>query len=249
MAIYTNAKVDAANTRIITADKVIKTPIGKIDNFPFEINGISIFIKVLVIKATQYQVLVDNDWLSKTNANCNSARIDNTHVYQSHMVTLRPPTPQHHSLSSMIKKKNLPEKPTKFSGPILNTIRKRKKKDTSEEDTTIKEITSGWKRFYTHEPLKQPLYILLKCQDWNAIGTPNDKASGTISHVSLVKNSYLTKEYKIIFLVKEEYTISCANTQSLLATGSVMEYLLTPHRTVFWYAWTAICMTKTRFRE
>ncbi|KAG9305799.1 hypothetical protein G9A89_001088 [Geosiphon pyriformis] len=42
----------AASTKIITADRATKTPIGEIDNFPFEINGIVTSIKVLVIEAT-----------------------------------------------------------------------------------------------------------------------------------------------------------------------------------------------------
>ncbi|KAG9299907.1 hypothetical protein G9A89_009634 [Geosiphon pyriformis] len=58
----------AANACIITADGATKTPIGKIDDFPFEINGLVTPIKGLVIEATQYQALVENDWLSKTNA-------------------------------------------------------------------------------------------------------------------------------------------------------------------------------------
>ncbi|KAG9298362.1 hypothetical protein G9A89_003179 [Geosiphon pyriformis] len=58
----------AATVRIITADRNTKTPIGEIDNFPFKINGIQISTKVLVMKATQYQALVENDWLSKANA-------------------------------------------------------------------------------------------------------------------------------------------------------------------------------------
>ncbi|KAG9304842.1 hypothetical protein G9A89_020533 [Geosiphon pyriformis] len=61
--IYTNAKVDgrqvnrAASARIITANGATKTPIGKIDDFPFEVNGIMTPIKVLVMEATQYQAL------------------------------------------------------------------------------------------------------------------------------------------------------------------------------------------------
>ncbi|KAG9285006.1 hypothetical protein G9A89_009816 [Geosiphon pyriformis] len=47
------------------ADGVTKTPIGEIDNFPFEVNGIVTPIKVLVMEATQYQALVGNDWLFK----------------------------------------------------------------------------------------------------------------------------------------------------------------------------------------
>ncbi|KAG9288352.1 hypothetical protein G9A89_021383 [Geosiphon pyriformis] len=56
------------STCIITADGATKTPIGKIDDFPFEINSLITPIKVLVMEATQYQALVGNDWLSKTNA-------------------------------------------------------------------------------------------------------------------------------------------------------------------------------------
>ncbi|KAG9284476.1 hypothetical protein G9A89_014080 [Geosiphon pyriformis] len=61
-ALYTDARVeniDINNT---------KTPIGKIDNFPFEINEIQISIKVLVMEVTQYQALVRNNWLAKAHA-------------------------------------------------------------------------------------------------------------------------------------------------------------------------------------
>ncbi|KAG9285807.1 hypothetical protein G9A89_013232 [Geosiphon pyriformis] len=58
----------AATARIITVNGNTKTLIGKIDNFPFKINGIQIPTKVLVIEATQYQALVGNNWLSKANA-------------------------------------------------------------------------------------------------------------------------------------------------------------------------------------
>ncbi|KAG9304206.1 hypothetical protein G9A89_019768 [Geosiphon pyriformis] len=69
ITMYTNVKVDnhviklildshqvdhAASVHIITADGVTKTPIGKIDNFPFEVNDIITPIKVLMIEATQY---------------------------------------------------------------------------------------------------------------------------------------------------------------------------------------------------
>ncbi|KAG9297331.1 hypothetical protein G9A89_003993 [Geosiphon pyriformis] len=78
-AMYTDVKVDdqfiklildinrAASARIITADGVTKTSIGEIDDFPFDVNGIVTLIKVLVMEVTQYQALVDNDWLSKAN--------------------------------------------------------------------------------------------------------------------------------------------------------------------------------------
>ncbi|KAG9304328.1 hypothetical protein G9A89_019890 [Geosiphon pyriformis] len=47
----------AASTHIITADRATKIPIGKIDDFSFKVNSIITPIKVLVIKATQYQAL------------------------------------------------------------------------------------------------------------------------------------------------------------------------------------------------
>ncbi|KAG9289783.1 hypothetical protein G9A89_015363 [Geosiphon pyriformis] len=51
-------KVDrAAMSQIITADGSTKLPHGEIDSFPFEINGIVIPTKVLVMDATQYQAL------------------------------------------------------------------------------------------------------------------------------------------------------------------------------------------------
>ncbi|KAG9295595.1 hypothetical protein G9A89_000960 [Geosiphon pyriformis] len=58
----------ATSVRIIMADGATKTPIGKIDDLPIKINGIIVPIKVLVMEATQYQTLVGNDWLFKTNA-------------------------------------------------------------------------------------------------------------------------------------------------------------------------------------
>ncbi|KAG9286001.1 hypothetical protein G9A89_022677 [Geosiphon pyriformis] len=58
----------ATSARIITTDETTKTPIGEIDNFPFKVNDIITPINVLVMEAIQYQALVDNDWLSKTNA-------------------------------------------------------------------------------------------------------------------------------------------------------------------------------------
>ncbi|KAG9290346.1 hypothetical protein G9A89_007077 [Geosiphon pyriformis] len=58
----------AASTRIITANGTTKTLIGEIDDFSIKVNGIIVPIKELVMEAIQYQALVGNDWLSKTNA-------------------------------------------------------------------------------------------------------------------------------------------------------------------------------------
>ncbi|KAG9306648.1 hypothetical protein G9A89_004195 [Geosiphon pyriformis] len=57
-----------ASAKIITVDGATKTPIGEINDFPIKVNDIIVPIKVLVMKATQYQALVGNDWLFKTNA-------------------------------------------------------------------------------------------------------------------------------------------------------------------------------------
>ncbi|KAG9284892.1 hypothetical protein G9A89_003815 [Geosiphon pyriformis] len=51
----------AATTWIITADGNTKILIREIDNFLFEINGIQIPTKVLVMEAIQYQALIEND--------------------------------------------------------------------------------------------------------------------------------------------------------------------------------------------
>ncbi|KAG9294422.1 hypothetical protein G9A89_001927 [Geosiphon pyriformis] len=58
----------SAQTVIVIADDMKKTLVGKIDNFPFIIDGITISVKVLVMDAPQYQALIENDWLLKANA-------------------------------------------------------------------------------------------------------------------------------------------------------------------------------------
>ncbi|KAG9295819.1 hypothetical protein G9A89_009048 [Geosiphon pyriformis] len=63
-----SCRVDrAASAKIITADGATKTSIGEIDDFSFEVNGIIVLIKVLIMEATQYQALIGNNWLTKTN--------------------------------------------------------------------------------------------------------------------------------------------------------------------------------------
>ncbi|KAG9307765.1 hypothetical protein G9A89_023330 [Geosiphon pyriformis] len=52
-----------AQTVIVTADGMKKTPVGEIDNFLFTLDGITIPVKVLVMDAPQYQALIGNDWL------------------------------------------------------------------------------------------------------------------------------------------------------------------------------------------
>ncbi|KAG9293639.1 hypothetical protein G9A89_018976 [Geosiphon pyriformis] len=71
-----------AQTVIVTADIMKKTPVREIDNFPFTLNGITISVKVLIIDAPQYQALVGNDWLQKANVNLNWETQELTISYQ-----------------------------------------------------------------------------------------------------------------------------------------------------------------------
>ncbi|KAG9294743.1 hypothetical protein G9A89_008222 [Geosiphon pyriformis] len=166
-AIYTDVKIDSHSIKLILnsklagniitrqlmdqyANKAIKILIGKINNLPIEVNGIIILIKVLVMEATQYQALIGNNWLFKTNSS-SLARIINTHVYQpceAYQVSWT--NTEHNKLS-----------------PVLswNDKEKKKEKDISEETTTTEEIINGWEREYSHEPIKEPPYIPLKCED------------------------------------------------------------------------------------
>ncbi|KAG9306628.1 hypothetical protein G9A89_000727, partial [Geosiphon pyriformis] len=75
-----------AQTIIVTADGMKKTPVKEIDNFPFTIDGITIPVKVLVMDASQYQALVGNNWLQKANANLNWETQELTISYQGQHV-------------------------------------------------------------------------------------------------------------------------------------------------------------------
>ncbi|KAG9287782.1 hypothetical protein G9A89_017377 [Geosiphon pyriformis] len=88
-----------------------------------------------------------------------------------------------------------------------------------EKTITAEEITSGWEREYSREPIKELPYIPLKCKDWNNMTTQKDKASGTMNHVLLMANNYSMKECGTTFLVKKKHVTLRANTQSSLATG------------------------------
>ncbi|KAG9295728.1 hypothetical protein G9A89_001745 [Geosiphon pyriformis] len=91
MAMYTEAElmqqlkrnVDRpAQTVIVTADGMKKTPVREIDNFLFTLDRITIPVKVLVMNTPQYQALVRNDWLQKANANLNWKTQELTIFYQ-----------------------------------------------------------------------------------------------------------------------------------------------------------------------
>ncbi|KAG9293597.1 hypothetical protein G9A89_005600 [Geosiphon pyriformis] len=71
-----------AQTVIVTADGMKKTPVEEIDNFPFTLDGITIPVKVFVMDVPQYQALIGNNWLQKANANLNWETQELTISYQ-----------------------------------------------------------------------------------------------------------------------------------------------------------------------
>ncbi|KAG9290188.1 hypothetical protein G9A89_022164 [Geosiphon pyriformis] len=254
---YTDAKVDGhsiklilninrtASTRIITANGTTKTPIGEIDDFSIEVNDIIVPIKVLIIKATQYQAFV-----LATCGHFNPITTPSTPLIKFEKKKVKPiwkayqvswANIDHNKLPPILAwdnndngKKKQREKPI-WEATIdtwTNNNQKRKEQGKREENipeetTTTEKITSDWKREYSREPIKEPPYISLKCKDCekklsaigNDIATQKDKESRTTNYVLLAANNYLTKECGTTFLVKEECATFCANTQSLSATG------------------------------
>ncbi|KAG9299513.1 hypothetical protein G9A89_020684 [Geosiphon pyriformis] len=196
---YTDAKVDGhsiklildinctVSTRIITANGVTKTPIGEIDDFSIEVNDIIVPIKVLIMKATQYQALNTQELQLSQNGQ---------HTWEAYQVSWA--DINHNELLPILawnkndnKKKKQREKPTwkatidawtdnnqSEMPPILDWEEKNKKKGKGREEnipketTTVEEITSGWEREYSCEPIKKPPYIPFKCKDYSY---PHDK--------------------------------------------------------------------------
>ncbi|KAG9286358.1 hypothetical protein G9A89_014524 [Geosiphon pyriformis] len=175
------------STRIITANEVTKTPIGKIDNFSIEVNGIIVPIKVLIMKATQYQALIGNDWLSKTNTildwNTQELQLSQNILWANvNHNKLLPILIWNNNDNGKEKQREKPiweatidtwtDNNQSKMPPILDWKKKNKEKEKGreenipEETTTAEEITSGWEREYSCEPIKEPPYIPLKCKDY-----------------------------------------------------------------------------------
>ncbi|KAG9305085.1 hypothetical protein G9A89_007725 [Geosiphon pyriformis] len=281
-AMYTDAKVDDHSIKLILdsrsagsiitrqfidqlADGATKTPIGEINNFPIEVNGIIVPIKVLVMEATQYQALIRNNWLSKINAKLNW-NMQELQLSQNGQHTRVPATCDHFKPSNVMsaplvnfekekekstweayqilwaninhnellpiltwddndnKKKQREESIWKTTIDAWNNDRKEKEKeeDLSEETNKATEkLTSGWKREYSCEPIKEPPYIPLKCQDCKKKLFSMEAwiTSETTNHVLFVANNYSMKECGMTFLVKKKHATLCASTQFSLATG------------------------------
>ncbi|KAG9303474.1 hypothetical protein G9A89_013801 [Geosiphon pyriformis] len=175
---YTNVKVNGhfiklildidctASARIITADKATKTSISEINDFPFEVNDIIIFIKVLVMEATQYQALVKNDWLFKINAILDWT-MQKLQLSQNGQHTCVPTTCGHFKTTNLttllIEFEKKEKKPTwkayqvSWAEADHNKLRdkgKRKKKDTIQANNTYIPVT--------YAPLQQSTYCQSK---------------------------------------------------------------------------------------
>ncbi|KAG9300748.1 hypothetical protein G9A89_023546 [Geosiphon pyriformis] len=159
-----------AQTVIVTADGMKKTPVGEIDNFPFTLDGITISVKVLIIDAPQYQALIGNDWLQKANANLNWETQELTISYQG----------QHARVSAICGTFNKrSEKALAFEfepkeeKPIIETFMALGSTSNWADETEQEHFTphtkpkiSGWNIPYSKpEPRKQCPYIPLKCKD------------------------------------------------------------------------------------
>ncbi|KAG9300572.1 hypothetical protein G9A89_000753 [Geosiphon pyriformis] len=159
-----------AQTVIVTADGMKKTPVEEIDNFPFTLDGITIPVKVLVMNASQYQALVGNNWLQKANANLNWETQELTIFYQGQHVRVP-------AMCGTFNKRS--EKAPAFEfepeekKPIIETFMALGSMsnwaDETEQEhftTHTKPKTSGWNIPYSKpEPRKQHPYIPLKCKD------------------------------------------------------------------------------------
>ncbi|KAG9283950.1 hypothetical protein G9A89_005457 [Geosiphon pyriformis] len=150
-----------AQTVIVTANGMKKTPVGEIDDFPFLIDGITIPVKVLVMDAPQYQALVGNDWLLKANANLNWETQKLKISYQG-QYTIVPAICEKAPVFEFEEEKEIPLTETYMAlGSTSNWA--------EETEQEIFEESRGWKkvRYSTPKPQKQPLYIPLKCKDCN----------------------------------------------------------------------------------
>ncbi|KAG9301330.1 hypothetical protein G9A89_018002 [Geosiphon pyriformis] len=157
-----------AQTVIVIADSIKKTPVGEIDNFPFTINEIIIPVKVLVMDAPQYQALVKNNWLLKANANLDWETQELKILYQGQH-TIVP------AICSIFNKQSEKAPVFEFEEekkmPLIETYMALGSTSNWSEKTEqeIFEESRGWKkvRYFTPKPRKQPPYILLKCKDCN----------------------------------------------------------------------------------
>ncbi|KAG9307509.1 hypothetical protein G9A89_017339 [Geosiphon pyriformis] len=178
------------------------------------------------MKATQYQALIENDWLFKTNATLdwNTQKLQLSQNGQHTQI----PTMflwtdiDHNKLPPILawdnndneKKKQRKESTWKATinawtdnnqskmPPILDWEEKNKKKGKEREENIPEETTTHQTKTTKHESI-----TIASPTIGNDMITQKDKTNGTTNYVSLVENNYLIKEYKTTFLVKEEHRL------------------------------------------
>ncbi|KAG9296427.1 hypothetical protein G9A89_015019 [Geosiphon pyriformis] len=149
-----------------------KTPVEKIDNFPFTLDGITIPVKVLIIDAPQYQALIRNNWLQKTNANLNWETQELTISYQGQHARVPATCGTFNKCSKKapaFKFELEEEKPFIETFMAFGSTSNWADETKQEHFTPYSEPeTSGWNIPYSKpEPKKQRPYIPLKCKDYH----------------------------------------------------------------------------------
>ncbi|KAG9284418.1 hypothetical protein G9A89_023675 [Geosiphon pyriformis] len=129
-----------AQTVIVTADGMKKTPVEEINNFPFTLDGITISVKVLIMDAPQYQALKH-----KIPATCGTFNkcSEKAPAFEFELEEKKPLIETFMALGSTSNWAN-----------------------ETEQEHFISPETSGWNIPYSKpEPRKQRPYIPLKCKD------------------------------------------------------------------------------------
>ncbi|KAG9290205.1 hypothetical protein G9A89_022181 [Geosiphon pyriformis] len=184
MAMYTEAEVKGKTIHLIldsgSAGSIItyqlmqqlkrNTPVEKIDNFSFTLDGITILVKVLVMDAPQYQALIRNDWLQKANANLNWETQELTISYQEQHAQVPATCGTFNKCSEKAPVFEFkPEEKKLFIETFMALGSMSNWADETEQEhfTPHSEPkTSEWNIPYSKpEPRKQHPYISLKCKD------------------------------------------------------------------------------------
>ncbi|KAG9289645.1 hypothetical protein G9A89_014380 [Geosiphon pyriformis] len=188
-------------------DEATKTPIGEIDDFPFEVNGIT------TIKVLELQLIpaICGHFKSSTMP------ITPLIKFKEESHGLMRTTMSYHQYSHRTTKKkkstqkNLPGELTKTCELTTTKEKKKRKEDIPKETNDITE-TSSWRKLGSHQIkiTEHKPTTIVSCATENSMTTQNDKTSGTINHVSLVMNNCSTRECETTFLVEEKHVMLCA---------------------------------------
>ncbi|KAG9294553.1 hypothetical protein G9A89_008664 [Geosiphon pyriformis] len=162
MAIYIDAKINSHSIKLILdTNGATKTLIGEIDNLPIKINGI-----IVLIKLSQNG---QHTWVPATCGHFKPITTPSTPLIEFEEEKAKPiweayqvfwADTDHNELPLILSwdnngKRKKKEELTWKTNELIWT-------DNDDKTTTAEEITSDWKRKYSHEPIKEPPYILLK---------------------------------------------------------------------------------------